>query len=588
MPTHTDNQASRRAHLLARLQRAEKAYNPHAKAGETISGKLKRGGDGKFTSGGTGATETPDAKAKRIIAEEAAKPTPVKGGRRAKLKTRKAPKTAKPKTSPEERQRVTTEKRTIAEAKNHDAIATALAGKLGGLDFANVMSFADGKDIAPDKLKTALAQGLLEQGTDGSIRLSAAGRGLKQAADRGDVRQALDSLSKGHDAVAKRLALEARRAALQARRKPKSRQRTLDTIQKRITTYKSLDGKPRWLSVTTTAFKDRQAEILSTFSLEQDVARSYKSIAEGRATDHGPLLFWHTPIELGRCDWRHVEGHSLIESGYFHSEKEASYVKPSDQMSPGFYHLLAEPDTAGVFRHIAVIERSVTPARRAANPYTLITKEADVPNITPEKAKEYLDRGGEEGLLASLLAAQAQTEDTLIAAGVSHKAMPAAVAVEPDEGTPDEEAQDAATGEMDEAGGSLFSAEDAPFLEDVIGRVLDARLAPVMAALDIQKTVAGHMQALQQSYAKKEAADKTTSEQLAALVQQNVALEMRLKELEGDQPSVWQNGGYRASADSRTVVHREKDAPSPQSLEADPWEAHMKGMGFAPATKFVE
>lgn len=703
-----------------------------AKAGQTIVGKLMRGGDGKFSSGGTG-TEAPDAKAKRIIAEQASKPAPKAGGRRAKLKTRKAPKDAKPKPTEEQKSQAKAQKktaqaaeRTQTQAKNHDAIATALTGKLPGLDFANVMSFANGVEVAPDKLQSALAQGLLEQGTDGTLRLSAAGRGLKQAADRGDIRQALDSLSKGHDAVAKRLATEARRAALRARRKPKSRQGTLDTIARRIgrtekqsdesrkamfakmsggkgagqgytagesklypkneegkrvagvkpkmadeakqavskaiddvqakersvrkiaehwdvvdiedsawvpairqgknplseikaahddhiqaqrdlekavrdyiphsgdtkatfeqmigrgdhlqehyqkqqerykryearaheyikkttkdypliTTYKSIDGRPRWLSVTTTAFKDRQAEILSTASLEADVVRSYKSIAEGKTTDHGPLLFWHTPIELGRCDWRAVSGHSLIESGYFHSEKEAKLVKETDQMSPGFYHSIIDPDPSGIFNYIITEERSITPYRRAANPYTLITKEADMPGITEEKAQEYLARGGDPDLLEQLITKQAETEAQLKGLGVAHKDDSAVV-----EGADDEE-------EIAEPTGPMFLAEDFEIARPMFEEIITKALAPIAGLLDMEKRMSGHVQALQSGYAKKEAEQQTLAEQVTALIAQNAALEKRVKELEGDIPEGVKRAPVRASEAINTLSGRTKE-----------------------------
>lgn len=132
--------------------------------------------------------------------------------------------------------------------------------------------------------------------------------------------------------------------------------------------YKSSDGY-RWVAISSTAYLDRDKEIVSTKALKQAVAR-----AEATG-EYGPLRFWHVPgIDIGTTDYQALsnDGKFLVESGVITDEAIAqSLMKRGKgwQVSIGFEHPRLEP-VNGVFENIRIFERSITPPGRAANPMT--------------------------------------------------------------------------------------------------------------------------------------------------------------------------------------------------------------------------
>lgn len=137
--------------------------------------------------------------------------------------------------------------------------------------------------------------------------------------------------------------------------------------------YTTKEGKLRWLAISSTAYRDRDNEIVSTKALREAVARAKQS------GELGPLRFWHTPgIELGTTDFMELsdDGKYLIESGIIRPDV-ADYVKESAkstkwQMSIGFKHPISEPDKDKVFHNISIFERSVVPYGKAANSQTTL------------------------------------------------------------------------------------------------------------------------------------------------------------------------------------------------------------------------
>lgn len=134
---------------------------------------------------------------------------------------------------------------------------------------------------------------------------------------------------------------------------------------------KGKDGKYRWVTMSSNAFRDRDGEIVSMKSLLADVENS------DLTGDYGPLRWWHVsepvPLDIGRCDFRMVLNRTLIESGTFFDDRVAMRVKeiaPALQVSLGFRHPLSEPDANGVYHNIRTFERSLLPAGRAANALT--------------------------------------------------------------------------------------------------------------------------------------------------------------------------------------------------------------------------
>lgn len=132
--------------------------------------------------------------------------------------------------------------------------------------------------------------------------------------------------------------------------------------------YKSSDGY-RWVAISSTAYLDRDKEIVSTKALKQAVER-----AEATG-EYGPLRFWHVPgIDIGTTDYQALsnDGKFLVESGVITDEAIAqSLMKRGKgwQVSIGFEHPRLEP-VNGVFENIRIFERSITPPGRAANPMT--------------------------------------------------------------------------------------------------------------------------------------------------------------------------------------------------------------------------
>lgn len=71
-------------------------------------------------------------------------------------------------------------------------------------DLDALASFRDGNDIPQDVLNRFAEKGLVEFDSDGKPRMTSAGRGFMRAAERGDIRTALDRLSKAKEQVAKK------------------------------------------------------------------------------------------------------------------------------------------------------------------------------------------------------------------------------------------------------------------------------------------------------------------------------------------------------------------------------------------------
>ena len=137
-----------------------------------------------------------------------------------------------------------------------------------------------------------------------------------------------------------------------------------------FTVYKTAKGY-RWMAISSTAYRDRDGEIVSTKALCDAVEKT------ARRGNFGPLRFWHEPgLDIGTTDYQAVsdDGKYLVESGLLNAPVAANIIQATKardyQMSIGFNHAPSEPDTNGVFHRINIFERSIVPAGRAANPMT--------------------------------------------------------------------------------------------------------------------------------------------------------------------------------------------------------------------------
>lgn len=213
----------------------------------------------------------------------------------------------------------------------------------------------------------------------------------------------------------------------QARRQPQSTKGAPVFL-----TFKDARGADRWLSITTTAYEDRDAEIITTKGIAF-------AVGYGDATgERGTLRYWHVPgLDLGACDYQAQGGPGgrwLIESGTFYGPQEAAVGRAMAlkgwHMSPGFLHPQGEPYAAevggrrvGLFDHPMLFERSPTPPGRASNLFGRISvKETRMNEEKRAALKELV--GGDDKLMADLLSRIEQTDKAAQTAGVAFKDAP--------------------------------------------------------------------------------------------------------------------------------------------------------------------
>ena len=138
----------------------------------------------------------------------------------------------------------------------------------------------------------------------------------------------------------------------------------------------------------------------------------------------------------------------------------------------------------------------------------------------------------------------AATEDVTVEA----KALPGNAA----EDALDGGADDAQETPDDSAGGLTLSPEDLSAISDAVATALQAGLAQVMGAMDLEKKVAGHVQGLMAPFqATKDATDAERAAEVATLKQTIESTQTKLDELLGLQPAVTQ----RPTESNSTVIN---------------------------------
>ena len=203
----------------------------------------------------------------------------------------------------------------------------------------------------------------------------------------------------------------------------------------RLKVFKDAQGRDRWVARSTTAYRDRDGEILSIAALDADSQRMTAT------KQYGPLRFWHIGqpdptdaaapwgpgVDIGDCDFSMQIGTVRIESGTFRSAAIARRVKAAaDQyeLSPGFFHPASQPGPDGVFTRIHTFERSLVPVRhgRASNLFTGLTVK-EIRSMDPKEMARRLKVAADAlGVPVDTLAAGlAQTDKTAQAQGVAFK-----------------------------------------------------------------------------------------------------------------------------------------------------------------------
>ncbi len=343
---------------------------------------------------------------------------------------------------------------------------------------------------------------------------------------------------------------------------------------KSFAVYKDHTGALRWIARTTTAYKDRDGEIISEAALDADSSRMMESKA------FGPLRWWHTGapdplrdtnpwgpgLDIGDCDYSAVIGRTRVESGTFRDETIARKIAATAdrfEMSPGFFHPLDQPDAAGVFHTIRTFERSIVPVRygRASNLFTGFTvkefrMEVDEMErrfkamyqelgLTPEQGQAL----GEQ-LLATEKAAEAQgiaykdaeaemAYPDLEINGVVYKAAmpPMAMDAEDDPALGgDSGVDEAAEGEppMDAQPEGDYIGDMA--VED-FKTMLAELLAPVLKMQDMVKSIGDAHAELKGMYGGVAQKDDARATELAALKASLADVTAKIAQIEGDQPA---------------------------------------------------
>ena len=157
--------------------------------------------------------------------------------------------------------------------------------------------------------------------------------------------------------------------------------------KKGFSVFKQADGTYRWFTISSSAFRDRDGEIITAKALEDDVDRCDET------KEYGPLRWWHlggweapdgvekwetwkatAGVDIGMCDFNMLWGKMLLESGTFKTPElgEAfSQAKEKLEVSIAFAHPQDEPGKAKQFDNIHRFERSLLPEGLASN---LLTK----------------------------------------------------------------------------------------------------------------------------------------------------------------------------------------------------------------------
>jgi hypothetical protein len=611
-----------------------KAPNYAARAGGTIVGRLARGAGGKFAAAGSsGAAAAP----KKTPAKAAPKKRPV----RKRGKKRAAPKkAAAPKKTPEQR---ATERQAAAAQKlaaQRQSVIDTMAASDAGLAPAGakaLLDFADGKPVSPAQGAALEKMGLLERDTTGALRSSSAGKQAAASMSKGDTRGALDAISRGQDAAARRAAQAAKpkKAPKQKRgkrgsRKPKAapslasgfgRGKSMQMNEKTFTVFKDASGAYRWLARTTTAYRDRDGEIITTKALDADAQRMT------RTRQFGPLRYWHVGepdpfdltrpwgpgLDIGDCDYSTVIGQTALESGTFKSAAigRAFAEHASDyELSPGFFHPPDQPSAAGDYDTIRRFERSVVPTQygRASNLFTGMTvKENRSMDDATYKArvdaflKDMNAKGVPADVAAGQLASMERADKSAEQQGIAYKSDDAAdpwaavvaalkAALAPAEkaagGSPLQAelpiiAEDKAPMDMGAMDGAAVDPNAAPAEDIAVGDMTPAEFTALLmqafqdAIQQFGSSITTQMSAIDEAvkgmgYAR----TKSESAQAAAVA----AVEARVARLEGDQPAVVQNADVEAALKSAGP----QSPPDPNALPAPRDGLHALAMATAP------
>lgn len=362
--------------------------------------------------------------------------------------------------------------------------------------------------------------------------------------------------------------------------------------------FKDASGAWRWVAQSSTAYQDRDREIVSTKALADDCDWADKT------GSYGVLRWWHSPgLDLGACDFNAMHGRVLIESGTFYSDAIAQKVARAAEgleISLGFLHPPYEPDAAGVFHHIRRFERSLVPRGKASNRFTAFAVK-ESPDMDAKKIAGLKAIGFDDTDIADILARASATEKTaddqgvaykaadpaglpdIVVNGVTYKAFPPKKPAD-DSAAPPADAEVAADVIEEDAIGDMPMEEESdpnaltlsPGDIAAITEIITTAVGQIMGGLDLEKKVAGHVQGMlapyQQQQATKDAEQAQSREQVEKLKSQ-------VDELTGAQPAA----PYRPSAAKDNVLTDAALVAATKQIQsgAGPFDDIIKGLGLA-------
>jgi hypothetical protein len=198
--------------------------------------------------------------------------------------------------------------------------------------------------------------------------------------------------------------------------------------------FKQANGSYRWVTFSSTAYEDRDREIVSRKAQESDCEEL------DRTKEYGPLRWWHlgkpvamkegdwrsyvagNGVDLGACDFSAMQGRVRVESGTFYDERVGASLKDhTDDLSVsiGYSHPSDEPK-GGVFDNIHTFERSLLPLGKQSNYFASILTITKESKMNDEKKKALRVLIGDKAADAILGKAD-QTDKAAEAIGIAFK-----------------------------------------------------------------------------------------------------------------------------------------------------------------------
>lgn len=513
---------------------------------------------------------------------------------------------AKPeKPTDDEKQRVAQEKRTATARETaskvgltpEDADALRTARDEGRVVNAALQKLGlvgpDG--LATDQGRRALSA--LERGDIGAYKAAVQDAQSRLTREQGARQRQTEAQVRRDEQTQRRAQADTKRVAAEAERKRKqdeaeNRRRERHAAQmdkltrgvrvvKSFSTYKDAQGNRRWLSRSTTAYEDRDEEIIAEATLDTDSQRMMAS------KSFGPLRWWHVGkpdefnteapwgpgLDLGWCDYSIVIGRTRVESGTFKSAaiaEQVARIADKLEMSPGFFHPIDQPKD-GVFTDIRTFERSLVPMRhgRASNLFTGFTVKEH--RMTPdEMERRFKTAISELGLTPDQATDLSQqlvaTEKAAQQQGIAFKstdALPVYTAPDGTQGIIQDGlfvALKAAPPMVEEA---IEEVKADPVVEEIAEEVIEPVveedmgpevignltwdefaakltevLAPVLKMQDMVKSITEMGGELKSMYGGVAQKDDTRSAELATLKSEQAKLNARIAQIEGNQPAV--------------------------------------------------